>query len=260
MAQNDYYKILGVDLKANQEEIRMAYRRLAFQYHPDRNKEHPEAAVRMKEINEAYAVISDKKKRAEYDAIHQCDSRTATNRFRKKYTERDIYGGSDIYRVFEEFSKTFGLRGFNEIIREVYGPACPPFQGKTNRAARRDTWDPEPPGEKWTPPLGSMTRLLQYTMKKMFGLKWPERGKDRSQRIVIDHKVALLGGKIKINDRREKKELIIKIPARMRDGKQIRLKGMGAPGKNGGEKGDLYIRIHLRRSPLQMIKKALRRF
>ncbi len=58
MEQNDYYQILGLDKDASQKQIKEAYRKLAFKYHPDRNKEHPETAEKMKRVNEAYAVLS----------------------------------------------------------------------------------------------------------------------------------------------------------------------------------------------------------
>ena len=69
MDYKDYYKILGVERKANEEDIRKAYRKLAMQYHPDRNPDDKQAEERFKEINEAYQVLSDPKKRAHYDRL-----------------------------------------------------------------------------------------------------------------------------------------------------------------------------------------------
>ena len=63
MSQNDYYHILGVDQQASAKQIKDAYRKLAFQYHPDRNEKNPAAAEKMKSVNEAYAVLSDPDKR-----------------------------------------------------------------------------------------------------------------------------------------------------------------------------------------------------
>ena len=63
MQQKDYYKILEVDENATQQQIKEAYRKLAFQYHPDRNKDNPSAVEKMKEINEAYSVLSNPQKR-----------------------------------------------------------------------------------------------------------------------------------------------------------------------------------------------------
>ena len=67
MAGKDYYKILGVEKTATEEAIKKAYRKLAMQYHPDRNKENKEAEKKFKEIGEAYGVLSDKEKRKQYD-------------------------------------------------------------------------------------------------------------------------------------------------------------------------------------------------
>ena len=259
MEQKDYYQILGVDRKATQDEIRMAYRKLAFKFHPDRNKDQPETAMLMKEINESYAVISDKTKRAQYDAIQQSYGRTAYDHFREKYSEQDIYRGSDVHHIFEEFSKAFGLRGFDEIFREAYGPGFQSFSNGKNSTPGVSDRGSESSGEIAKPFGGTLEKLLKYTLKKTFGLKWPERGKDRSDTIHVDPKAALLGGKIKYMDRRENKEWVIKIPARVSHGQQIRLRGMGAQGKNGGERGDLYIKVCLQRLPFQKIKWALRR-
>jgi DnaJ-class molecular chaperone len=67
MAPNDYYQILDVDQKASSKQIKAAYRKLAFKYHPDRNSKNPAASEKMKGVNEAYAVLSDTAKRREYD-------------------------------------------------------------------------------------------------------------------------------------------------------------------------------------------------
>jgi len=259
MEQKDYYQILGVDREATQDEIRMAYRKLAFQFHPDRNKDQPERAMRMKEINESYAVISDKTKRAEYDVLQQSYGRTAYDHFREKYSEQDIYRGSDIHRIFEEFSKTFGLRGFDEIFREAYGPGFQSSQDQKSHASDESERGPHSSGAMAKPFEGTLGKLLKYSLKKTFGLKWPERGKNRFDTILVDPKAALLGGKIKYKDRREKRVLVVKIPARVSHGQQIRLKGMGAHGKNGGVRGDLYIKVHLQKPLFQKIKGALHR-
>jgi len=113
MEQKDYYQILGVDRKASQQQIKSAYRRLAFEYHPDRNKDTPAAAARMKEINESYAVLSDPQKRTQYEALWQTYGSSACGQFRQAYSEQDIFRGSDIHQIFEQISKAFGLRGFD---------------------------------------------------------------------------------------------------------------------------------------------------
>ena len=102
MVQGDYYQILGVGGHSTQQQIKDAYRKLALQYHPDRNKGNPGAAEKMKKINEAYAVLSDPGKRREYDALRQQYGSFAYDRFRQGYSEQDIFRGSDINQIFED--------------------------------------------------------------------------------------------------------------------------------------------------------------
>ena len=73
MASKDYYSVLGVDKNASEDEIKSAYRKLAKKYHPDLNKDNPEAAEKFKEVNEAYEVLSDKQKRSNYDQFGSAD-------------------------------------------------------------------------------------------------------------------------------------------------------------------------------------------
>lgn len=129
MTDKDYYKILGVSESAAAEEIKKTYRKLAFQYHPDRNPGNEEA---MKEINEAYAVLSDPGKRREYDSYRQRYGSFARDQFRQGYTERDIFKDSDIYQVFEEFSRAFGFSRPEDIFSQnkFYGPQYRSFEFK----------------------------------------------------------------------------------------------------------------------------------
>ncbi len=92
MDQKDYYDILGLEKDASQKQIRDAYRRLALLHHPDRNKDSPEAADRMKEINESYAVLSDPKKRREYDGLRQAYGSSAYGQFRQTYRPGYLQG------------------------------------------------------------------------------------------------------------------------------------------------------------------------
>jgi molecular chaperone DnaJ len=99
-AKRDYYEILGVDKKAPQDEIKSAYRKLAMQYHPDRNKS-PDAEEKFKEISEAYAVLSDQNKRQQYDLYGHPG-------IDMRYTQEDIFRGVD----FEDIFRDFGMVGF----------------------------------------------------------------------------------------------------------------------------------------------------
>ena len=132
MEQKDYYEALGIDKSATAKEIKEAYRRLAFQYHPDKNPGDPAAVERMKGINEAYAVLSDPVKKERYDSLKDSYGDSAYNRFRQGYSEQDIFRDSDINQVFEEFSRSFGFRNFEDVFREVYGPGYRTFADKNN--------------------------------------------------------------------------------------------------------------------------------
>ncbi len=105
MSQNDYYQILDVDQKASSKQIKEAYRKRAFKYHPDRNRQNPDAAEKMKRINEAYAVLSDANKRREYDTLRQQFGSAAYSQFRQSYSERDIFSGSDINQILEQMAR-----------------------------------------------------------------------------------------------------------------------------------------------------------
>ncbi len=264
MAQNDYYEILGVDRKATQKEIKETYRKLAFQYHPDRNKENPEASSRMKEINESYAVLSDRKKRSEYDGLRERFGPSAYGQFRQSYSEQDIFRGSDINQVFEEITRAFGFRGFEDIFRESYGSRFqtyefrrPGFFGKgfvfKTPYGRGSNYDTRLPVD------GGLGRLVKLGLKKIWGMELPEKGKDWHDVITLSPQLARGGGRIMYIHRRRSNELVVRIPAGIRAGQVIRLRGMGGGGKGGGEAGDLYIKVRIRGALLQKIRDFVKR-
>src|SRR3989304_1243306 len=94
MNRRDYYDVLGVTKDASKGDIKRAYRKLAMQYHPDRNKS-PEAEEKFKEISEAYAVLSDNEKRGQYDRFGMAG-------IEGKYTWEDIFRGADFGDIFKE--------------------------------------------------------------------------------------------------------------------------------------------------------------
>jgi DnaJ-class molecular chaperone len=257
VTQKDYYRVLGVDRKVGPKEIKQAYRTLALRYHPDRNENSPEAAARMKEINEAYAVLADPEKRHEYDGLRDAYGPSAYGQFRQAHSEQDIFRGSDVHQIFEEISRTFGFRGFNEVFKDTYGPGYKTFEfrrpgvfGKVYVSSVRRPGARQPLGAS----QGPFGKLFRYALKRQWGIEIPERGRDLNDLIVISPVVALNGGKVLYTSRLHDKELIVRIPPRIRGGQRIRLKGMGEPGKGGGDPGDLYLKMGVRRPWLQGLK------
>ncbi len=280
MEQKDYYKVLGVSEDAPSEEIKKTYRKLAFQYHPDKN---PGKEEMMKEINEAYAVLSDERKRREYNSYRQSYGFFARDKFRQTYTDQDIFKNSDINRVFAEMSRAFGFNRPEDIVSRstfygnqfrAYQFKGPGFAGKSFfffgpiSEAYRDTLKASlrqasrAPGYRhslFSKILLKGMKALQNHLVKKYGLELPERGKDIEHEITISPEIASAGGKVRyhyaISD--NPRDLMIKIPPGIKEGLKIRLKGMGKAGRRGGESGDLYLKAKLHTPWLKKIKEFL---
>ncbi|MCX6130917.1 MAG: DnaJ domain-containing protein [Proteobacteria bacterium] len=106
----NYYEILGVPKTANEAEIKKAYRKLAMEFHPDRNQGDKAAEEKFKKINEAYAVLSDEPKRKQYDTY-------GDQRFHQQYSSEDIFRGTDFGSIFEEM----GLGGRASFFSNIFG-------------------------------------------------------------------------------------------------------------------------------------------
>src|SRR5438132_826990 len=128
MDKRDYYDVLGVEKGAGKDEIKSAYRKLALQYHPDRNKS-PEATERFKEISEAYAILSDDEKRNQYDQFGRAG-------IYERYNAEDIFRGADFDSIFRDIGGIGGI--FEQILRgfggfstfQGFGTPQPPSRGE----------------------------------------------------------------------------------------------------------------------------------
>ena len=114
----NYYSVLEVPKNASDDEIKKAYRKLAMQYHPDRNEGDHKAEERFKAVSEAYAVLGDKKKRNQYDQI-------GSEGFHQKFSQDDIFRDFDINEILSDFG--FGSRGDNPFQRQGRGGFGNPF-------------------------------------------------------------------------------------------------------------------------------------
>lgn len=258
----DYYSVLGVDSQASAKQIKEAYRTLAFENHPDRNKENPESAEKMKGINEAYAVLSNDKKRREYDAMRLQFGDSAAGRFRQNYTEQDIFKGSDVQQMFEEVAKAFGLRGVDEIFKDFYGPGYRSFSVKRKGVLFSGFMFTggfgSPAKGRMTLPFGNaIGKLPRMMMKQLFGATLPQQGDDLTDTIRISEDHARQGGPFAYHHRKQSKKLVVKIPPGTRMDQRIRLAGMGKAGKDGGAPGDLYLRVKIKTPLGQKIKQMI---
>ena len=129
MPETDYYKILGLNKSASAEEIKKAYRKMAMKYHPDHTKGDKAAEEKFKQISEAYAVLSDKEKRKQYDTF-------GSSGFHQRYSQEDIFKGFDFADIFREFG--FGGMNFSSGGRggSRFSFGGDPFGGRARQAAQ----------------------------------------------------------------------------------------------------------------------------
>ena len=256
MEQRDYYDILGVPSGASEKQIKAAYRKLAFQHHPDRNTGDPDSAGKMKAINEAYAVLSNPSKRRHYEDLKQQFGSSAYNHFRSNYSENDIFRGSDINRIFEEMARAFGFRGFDDIFNEAYGEGYRTFEFKRPGFSARGfvfTGPLRRSAQNQTAPL-ALGKLSRYLIEKLTGVELPQDGMDVTEVIHLTPHEAKEGGPYPYYYRKQSKKLVVMLPQGLREGQRIRLAGMGEEGKGGAKAGDLYLTVKVRKSFVQKLK------
>ncbi len=264
----DYYQTLGISGDASQEDIKRAFRKLAFKYHPDTNPGNEEqAAERFKEINEAYGVLGDESKRRQYDFARSGQFAgvgydTGYRGF--QYSQQDIF--RDIFSnraMFDELSRMFaqaGLRFDPDFLNRVF------FEGKgvmfqfyaTPGGVGQKTYQqgyPYTTVSTYKP--GLIERLFskiavkmgKYALRKLFGFEYePPLRQELDQHIELEIPLAEAagGGERQVTYKRggRKKKLMVKIPPGVKPGTKIRLRGMGA--KEGKKSGDLYLHIRVK--------------
>ena len=206
----DYYQLLGVKKGASEEEIKKAYRKLAMKYHPDHTKGDKAAEEKFKKISEAYAVLSDKEKRKEYDTF-------GAEGFRQRFSQEDIFRGFDFGDIFREFGfggDFFSGRGRGSGMRFNFGGGSP-FGSQT--------------GQQQARMKGSdLVYELPLTLKEV--------ANGTTKTVSLQHQ----GYSEKVT---------VKIPKGLISGKKLRLAGKGSPSPVGGPSGDLFIQAKVFNDP-----------
>ena len=263
----DYYQTLGVPENADDEEIRKAFRKLAFQYHPDKNIGHEkEAEAKFKDINEAYGVLSDSVKRQQYDAARKSGIDAAnfgTPGAGFQYSQQDIIrdffnnraSRDDLNRMFAQdglrFDQDFLNRVFfssgNGVFR-VYT-----FNGSnganptgTNQTAPSVQSDYKPNAfDRWA--NRTTMKLSSFALRKLFGIQVqpPPPDLDEVKDFEISAEQARTGGEKQYIHKNglKRKKFMVKIPGGIQNGTRIHLKGLGR--KEGKLVGDLYLKVKI---------------
>jgi curved DNA-binding protein len=216
MAAKDYYKVLGVEKNAPEAEIKKAYKKLAFKYHPDKNPGDAKAEERFKEISEAYAVLSDKKKRSQYDQF-------GSSGFHQRYSQEDIFRGANLNDIFSEMGFSSGDDLFSQI-----------FSG--GRGRRQTTFHMDD----------------MFGGGGGFGAPRQARGQDLSLELRIDFMEALTGCEKTVDyvHSGKKQGVRVKVPAGIASGQKLRLAGKGASGMQGAPAGDMFFTIIVAEHPV----------
>jgi curved DNA-binding protein len=211
MEYKDYYKILGVDKRASQADIKKAYRKLAMKYHPDKNQGDAAAEARFKEVSEAYEVIGNPANREKYDQLGaNWKHYEKQGAYANQGYGHGQYGGFHTGRGDDhDFSDLFGGGGFSDFFKTFFGA------GFGNRSQQ--------------------------------GRKTAAKGRDYSTTLSITLLEAFQGTERMIDIEGER--IKVKVGRGVKDGQRLRVRGKGARGNQGGQSGDLYIMISILPDP-----------
>jgi len=282
MAGTDYYKTLGVNKTATDGEIKKAYRKLAMKYHPDHTKGDKSAEEKFKKISEAYAVLSDKEKRQQYDTF-------GSNGFQQRFSQEDIFRSFDFGDIFKEFgfggtNPFMGRRGSMRFSRGSGSPfgSHPGRQQQIkgsdlvyelpltlqevakgtnksvsfNHKGRHEKMTVKIPkgmiagkklrlaGKGEPSPYGGPSGDLYIQSQLIKDPLYDVKEYDLYMNRDLKLSDAILGTSISVPTLEDKK-LSLKIPPGTRHGTKMRLSGHGLPAMRGEKRGDLYVNINV---------------
>ncbi len=278
MEYHDYYKILGVSRDSSAADIKTAYRKLAMEYHPDRNPGDKKAEDRFKEINEAYQVLSDPKKRERYDQVGESYSQWQQNGAPENFdwsrwaTQQPAGRPVDMDDLFGEggfsdfFSSLFGGMNMGQTVRGRTSRRAPSYQQQVTISLKeafsgttrilqigdRRVEVKIPAGVS----TGSRIRVPGAASNKTDGNPsdlmlildvaedpfFEREGDDLHSQVMVDMFIAVLGGEAEVKTMSG--NVILTIPPGTQTDQVFRLSGRGMPHvKNANTRGDLYIRV-----------------
>ena len=225
--KKNYYDILGIQKTADEKEIKRAFRKLAKKYHPDTNQGNAQAQERFKEINEAYNVLSDPKKKELYDKYGDMGLQEGFDAKAYEAYKQSGFGGSGFGRAGMDGDGTYREVHFDGDLNDLFSSM---FGGGRGAASA---------GFGGSSGFGGFGRRRSNA---------PMKGEDVKSQISISFNEAAFGcdKTLSMNGPDGKKEsLKVHIPAGIDEGQKVRLKGKGYPGTNGGVNGDLYLQVHI---------------
>jgi DnaJ-class molecular chaperone len=272
----EYYEILGLTPSASPEEIRKAYRKLALHYHPDRNRGDAGAEDRFKAISEAYGVLTDPEKRRIYDMARatgrtsQAEAPGAPWEYSSQEDIlKDLLRNREAAAIFEELTREFQRAGFrfdDGFVRHVFfggrgvifggvflggpfgfgrragGDAPDSFDRRASAWGRPVEAAPDRPGLfHW---LGRALTGIGRVARLALGSG--ARSADLTRDLILTPEEARTGGKkvVRYDADGRAEEVLVTIPANVRPGTKLRLRGKGLPGKSGAA-GDLYLSVQI---------------
>lgn len=214
----DYYKTLGVSKTASQDEIQKEYRKLARKYHPDMNPDDESAKQKFQEVQAAFEVLSDPKKRQMYDQFGSNYEAAGAGPHPGAGGATWSTGGGGPEFDFSQFFGGGGGGGFADIFEQMREAQA----GQGGRGGRRGRQQPKQPGA------------------------------NVEAAIEIPFNTAITGGETRLSLQRpggRQETITVKLPPGIKDGEKVRLRGQGEPSPGGGPAGDLYIRVSVARHP-----------
>jgi curved DNA-binding protein len=245
----NYYQILGVNQNSSSEEIKQAYRKLALKHHPDKGGD----AAEFKKINEAYSVLSDAQKKAEYDTPQSSWGRSNWS----NQGDSNIYGFDDIFRHVHDFQNNRSAHKNPDAITDVYVSLEQIFSGTdilvdvgytrevlyinpgTRNGTKLRVKGKGPSRYKDSPPGDLIVRV---------NVQFPDNmaidGKDLFVKVDVNALAAIVGSSVVVNHPNGK-ELKVAIPKGTQPGARLRLKGLGVPDPTTRSNGDFFVIVNI---------------